>query len=256
MSTATPRTLLEITYEDYAQQYLRRLPPEHFMEATAQATQRKITLESFDLIHAQRSDIQIFNELLVQYPVPGQRKPRQVVPDNMVVVHDQPIQAQTSFNLPLQPVGPFWMLEYVSTYSKRKDYEDNFDRYEQELKVPYYLTFYPDIQELTLYRHGGERYATVLPNGAGRYPVPELEVEVGLQDGWVRFWFRGQLLPLPAELLQEVTEVRRQLVLQQQRADQEQRRAEAAEQRAAIAEARIRELERQLAELRARSDQS
>ena len=47
------------------------------------------------------------------------------------------------------------MLEYVSKSSRRKDYDDNFDKYERDLKVPYYLTFYPDDQELTLYRHTG-----------------------------------------------------------------------------------------------------
>src|SRR5438477_6327432 len=133
MSSNVPRAIQEVAYERWAQEYLRNLPPEHFMEATAQATQRKITLESLDLVTARRPDVHVFNELLVQYPRPGQRKPGQVVPDNMVVISDQPLEAQTSYNLPLEPVGPFWVLEYVSKNNKRKDYEDNFDRYEQEL---------------------------------------------------------------------------------------------------------------------------
>src|SRR5262249_44214572 len=74
MSPAKPRALLEIAYEEAAQAYLRSLPPEHFMEATAQATQRKITLESLDVLRVHRPDVQVFNELLVQYPLPGQRK--------------------------------------------------------------------------------------------------------------------------------------------------------------------------------------
>src|SRR5712691_833981 len=125
MSTVIPKRLLEVAYEAAAQDYLRRLPLEHFMEATAQATQRKITLESLDLVHARRPDVQVFNELLVQYPRKGSRKLGQVVPDNMVVLCEQPIKARGSYDLPLQPVGPFWMLEYVSKYNKRKDYEDN-----------------------------------------------------------------------------------------------------------------------------------
>ena len=49
------------------------------MEATPQATRRKITLESFDLLHAHRPDVQLFNELLVQYPraPPRSGRPRQ-----------------------------------------------------------------------------------------------------------------------------------------------------------------------------------
>ena len=95
------------------------------MEATPQATQRKITLESLALVHAHRPDVQVFNELLVQYPVPRRKKPGQVVPDNMVVVHSEPIRAEGSYDVPLQPVGPFWVLEYVSRSNRRKDYDDN-----------------------------------------------------------------------------------------------------------------------------------
>jgi Uma2 family endonuclease len=91
----------------------------------------------------------VFNELLVQYPWRGQRRPRQVVPDNMVVVCKEPIQAEGSYDTPLQSERPFWVLVYVSKYTKRKDYEEDFTRYEGELKVPYYLLFYPDKQELT-----------------------------------------------------------------------------------------------------------
>ena len=74
MASAKPRALIAVAYEEAAQAYLRSLPPEHFMEATAQATQRKITLESLDLLHARRPDVQVFNELLVQYPQPRQRR--------------------------------------------------------------------------------------------------------------------------------------------------------------------------------------
>src|SRR6185437_13710939 len=144
MAANKPRPLLRIEYEEAAEAYLRSLPPEHFMEATAQGKQREITLASLALVKARRPDVQIFNELLVQYPRRGQRKLGQVVPDNMVVVCDEPIRASGSYDLPLQPVGPFWMLEYVSKHNKRKDYEDNFQKYERELKVPYYLLFYPD----------------------------------------------------------------------------------------------------------------
>jgi Uma2 family endonuclease len=200
METELPRALLEIRYYQAAQDYLRKLPLEHFMESTLQATQRKITLESLDLVHARRPEVQIFNELLVQYPLPRKKRPGQVVPDNMVVVHSAPIKAEGSYDVPLQPVPPFWVLEYVSKNNRRKDYDDNMRRYEHELKVPYYMLFVPDEQELTLYRHTGERYVSVPPDEHGRYELNELELSIGLVDGWVRYWFRGQLLPLPADL--------------------------------------------------------
>src|SRR5581483_2403743 len=98
---------------------------------------------------------------------------------------------------------------YVSKHNKRKDYEENMVKYERDLKVPYYLTFYPDTQEPTLYPHNRRKYVTVKPNRHGGCSIPQLEMEVGLLGGWVRFWFRGELLPLPADLLRERDEERR-----------------------------------------------
>ena len=245
MSTAKPRHLLAIEYEEAAEAYLRSLPPEHFMEAYAQGTQRKITLGSFEVVRVRRPDVQLFNEMLVQYPHPprprrGQpAKIHQVVPDNVAVVHGEPIKLSGSFNLPLQPVRPFWVMEYVSKYNKRKDYEDNFTKYEVELKVPYYLLFYPDNQELTLYRHTGKKYKAVPPNGNGRHPVPELEMEVGLLEGWARFWYRGVLIPLPGDLQRELDQVRRQL-------EEEKRRADAAHQAQLRLEQQLEALQAQL----------
>jgi hypothetical protein len=249
MATAKPRILLALEYAEYAQEYLRSLPPEHFMEAKAQGTQREITLESLALVRAEKPDVQVYNEMLVQYPVPRRRKPRQVVPDNMVVVYDEPLKVEGSFDVPLQPARPFWVLEYVSKYNKRKDYDDNFRRYERDLKVPYYLLFYPDNQEQTLYHLRKGKYVSVKPNGQGRCAIRELDLEVALLDGWVRFWYKGELLPLPADLQRALTEARR--------------RAEQAEQRAADLARRVEEeqqvrqaLEREVEALRARLSQA
>lgn len=229
------------------------------MEATSQATQRKITLESLDLVHARRPDVQVFNELLIQYPYARQRRPGQVVPDNMVVVCPEPIRANGSYDLPFQPVGPLLVMEYVSKSNKRKDYEDSFQKYERQLKVPYYLVFYPDNQELTLFHHKGKKYSTIKPNRQGRYAIPELDLEVAIHDGWVRYWHQGELLPLPADLQRELDHVRRQLAEVSQRAEGLQRRAEeesrrAAEEREArlAAEQEAARLRAQLEQLRAR----
>jgi Uma2 family endonuclease len=252
MPTEVPRIFVEMRYEEAARQYLRKLPLEHFMEATPQATQREITLESLALVRARRPDVHVFNELLVQYPLPRKKKPGQVVPDNMIVLHSEPIKADGSFNLPLQPVGPFLVLEYVSKSNKRKDYDDNMRKYEHELKVPYYLLFVPDEQELTLYRHTGERYASVPPNEHGRHAITQLDLEVGLLDRWVRYWFRGELLPLPADLLAQVEETARALRQEREhRQEAERQRDEAQRQRDEEEQAR-RRAEAELAQLRAR----
>jgi Uma2 family endonuclease len=201
MSARKPRPLLRIAYEEAAEAYLRSLPLDHFMEATDQATQREIFVESLALVHAQRPEVQYFNDLLIQYPWGRDEHIERVVPDNMVVA--EPIRARGSYDLPFQPVGPLWVLEYVSKSNKRKDYDESFRKYERQLKVPYYLVFYPDTQDLTLFKRGRSRYAAVKPNGSGRVAIEPLEMEMALVDGWVRFWFRGELLPLPGELLRE-----------------------------------------------------
>lgn len=258
MASKLPPILLRLHYQKAAEEYLRNLPLTHFMEATPQATQRKITWDSLDLVHARRHDVQVFNELLIQYPLRGQDKFGQVVPDNMVVVWHEPIKAGTSYDLPFQPAGPFWVFEYVSQRSQRKDYDTSFHKYER-LKIPYYLTFYPDGLELTLFRYGSRKYVSVKPDRSGHFAIPELEMEVALLDDWVRYWYQGELLPLPADLQRDLDETRQQLRRSnrrvrtlQQRAEAEAQRAEAEAQRAeAERQARLA-LEEELTQLRAR----
>ena len=223
MNLSEPSVLTRLKYEEAAEEYFRSLPLEHFMEATTQSTQRKITLESFDLIHAARPDVQVFNELLVQYPK-GPKTIGQVVPDNMVVIHPTPIKASGSYDIIFQPARPFLMLEYVSKYTVRKDYDDNLRRYEQHLQVPYYLLFYPDSLDLNLFHLKRKRYSSVRANDSDRHAIAELELEVALLDGWVRFWFRGELLPLPADLLRELNATK--LLLRQAEAENARLRAE------------------------------
>jgi len=170
-----------------------------------------------------RPDIQLFNELVVQFPQGEGEKIGQVVPDNMVVLWAKPIKAELSYDLPLQPVGPFWVLDYVSKHNKRKDYEDNYRKYEQELRVPYYLTFYPEAQELTLSHLVKGKYVAVKPNDQGRYPIPELGMEVAILDGSVRFWLEGKLVPLAADLLREVEESKRHAAEASCRTDEAER---------------------------------
>lgn len=221
-----PDVLTRLRYEEAAETYLRALPLEHFMEATTQGTQREITLESFALVRAARTDFHVFNELLVQYPLVGKgKKLGQVVPDNMVVIHPGPIKAGGSYDVPFQPVGPFLVLEYVSKSNKRKDYDDNMRRYEKELKVPYYLLFYPDGMELTVFALKRGRYSAVTSNPQGRFPIVELELEAALLDDWVRYWFRGELLPLPADLAKDLAATRKQLQVAERRATEAERQA-------------------------------
>jgi Uma2 family endonuclease len=230
----------EIYYNEAAREYCESLPLEHFMESTPSATQREITLESFAVIRVKRPDIHCFNELLVQYPVEDIRDVARVVPDNMVVVHDGPIRAIKSFNIPFEQAKPFFILEYVSEDNRRKDYVDNMRRYESDLIVPYYLLFEPEKKQVVVFKlsTAKRKYVSVRPNENDRLAIPELELEVGLVNEWVRFWFRGKLVGLPAEREKALEDMARQLraARRQVRSAEEQVRSEREARDAAEAE--------------------
>ncbi|MFN4261410.1 MAG: Uma2 family endonuclease [Gemmataceae bacterium] len=217
-------------YEEAAIEYCRQLPLEHFMEAIPAATQREITLASFAVIRQQRPDVQCFNELLIQYWFEGQL--RRVVPDNFARLCDQPPTTEWSFNIELEPVGPLVVFEYVSPSNLRKDYRTNYYRYEQELRIPYYLLFYPERQDLRLHHLKKGGYQKQTSNARGRLEIPELELEVALLDRWVRYWFRGELVELPGVLHQQLEQERQRAEQERQRAEQERQRAEQERQRA------------------------
>ena len=154
MATTLPRALIEIKYEKAAQDDSRngrwstswKLRPKPLSA---------ITLESMDLLKKRRPDVQTFNELLVQYPLPRQQKLGQVVPDNMVVLSEKPVRAlRGASTCRSSNRCPFWVMEYVSKKNVRKDYEDNFIKYERALKVPYdvLLSGHTGVDALPAYR--------------------------------------------------------------------------------------------------------
>jgi len=226
----------DITYSRFAREYLASLPMEHFMEATPQGVQREITLASLALVKRRHPNVQYFNELLVQYPIRGQRRPGQVVPDNLVILHDTPLNCDTYYATDIHPSPPFWALEYVSRNSERKDYERNMEIYEQ-LRFQYYLIFYPGDQELTLFRLNSRRtFRAVVPNRHERVPLVELNLEIGLLNGWARFWYQGMLLELPAQLENQLDQAREELT--ETREELTETREELTETREELTEAR------------------
>ncbi len=200
-------------YDRLAYEYMASLPLEHYMELPFYGVQRGITLASFRIIAMSRPDVQTFNEVLIQFPRED-GSTGQAVPDQMVILHDEPIAMNISFNNVYQPTTPFIVLEYVSkgSQNERKDYVYNRRLYERELKIPYYLIFDPHKVKLTFLELSDGKYRPVVPNAAGRMPVPELDVEVALLDGWVRYWFEGDLVPLPEDLAASLKQTEAKLV--------------------------------------------
>lgn len=252
MSTAVDSGMdlerLRRVYARDAMSYSRSLTEENLMESYAQGTQRKITVQSFDVIRTMRPDIQCFNEILIQYLRPGENpdKPGRVVPDNMVVVHPEPIENFGSWMMPIRKIIPTLVMEYVSDSNTRKDYEASYAKYEEFVQAPYYLVFDPDEQKLDVFRLARGKYLELLPNAEGRLPISELELEVAILEGWVRFWFRGELVPLAPDLAIQAREDREARVLAERERDAANKRADAALARAAAAEAELAKLREQL----------
>jgi hypothetical protein len=208
------------TREDYARDaraYRASLPLEHFMEATPQATQREITLASLNELKSRFAGMGYFNELLVQ------KRYRDVleraVPDNMVVLGDPGTAYRGSYAIEYETCPVLLVLEYISRNDPEKDYDKNFEKYEGVFAFPYYLIFDPEVQSLLLYHLFDGRYVPVEETVRHRLPIAELDLEVALLDGWVRFWYRGELLPVPAELREQMARLREQMArLRQQMA--------------------------------------
>ena len=169
-------------YERDASEYCGSLPLEHFMESIEQSTQRNITVSSLALVRAVWPEFQVFSELMIQYVAPGKDpyKPLRIVPDNMVLVHSEPIDAHGSYATAVQPVLPILVLEYVSRRSKGKDYEDNRKKYERDLKIPYYLLFDPEAGDMAVLHRVKSKYVRVKPNEEDRLPIPG-----GRADRWL-----------------------------------------------------------------------
>jgi hypothetical protein len=147
------------------------------------------------------------------------------------------------------------VMEYVSKSSKRKDYEDNMVKYEHELKVLFYLLFYPEAQELTVFRHNRRKYVSVTPNEHGRLAIPALDLEVALLDAWVRFWYKGELLPLPVDLQHNLKAERLARQAAEARAVAAEAQAVAAEAQAAVDRQARLTAEQELQQLRAEVEQ-
>ena len=106
--------------------------------------------------------------------------------------------------------------------------------YEQIMRIPFYSIFFVNSGELEMYELVGGQYQQMMANNRGRYPIPPMQVEIGVWDGayqnqpqlWLRWWdVQGNLLLTGSE-----------------RAMAAEQRAQTAEEKAARLAERLREL--------------
>jgi hypothetical protein len=183
------------TPEDYlqaAREYHHSVSSIYFRKATTQAKQRDIISFALDQILHYRPDLEYIIEMLTQQLVEGRLV--QVMVTTAVVLGELPSRWRDTYQ-PHEELPLFWALDYIFPGDPDGRFVRNRYIFEHELRVPYYLTheMIGMSAVLHLYRHDGTAYQPVPPNKHGRYAVPELDIEVGLIDGWARLWFKGKL---------------------------------------------------------------
>lgn len=125
--------------------------------------------------------------------------------------------------------------------------------YEKIIRIPYYGIYEIKNNKLEVYHNLDFSYHKLAPNDRGHYPIPLLDVELGLWHGtyqnqtqtWLRWWDnQGNLLLIgqeQAELEKHRTEQEKHRAQQEkQRADLEKQRADRAEEKAIKMAERLR----------------
>ncbi len=148
-------------------------------------------------------------------------------------------------------VPPVIVLEFVSgDGSEERDRTPNRGKYwvyERAIRAKYYGIFESERDRIEMYEMENGLYRPMIPNAAGRFPIPELRVELGLWHGvidgldlpWMR-WFDAEGIMLPSD--NERAE---------RNAERAQRNAERAERNAERAERNAERAERLATQLRA-----
>jgi Uma2 family endonuclease len=127
--------------------------------------------------------------------------------------------------------------------------------YERAIRIPFYAIYEVEKAAVEVYELVGNRYQRSLPTAEGRYPVPELGVELGIWQGeyfnqtlpWLRWWDRaGNLLLAGDERAEQEREraeqERERAEREMHKAEQERERAEREMHKAEQLAAKLREL--------------
>jgi hypothetical protein len=145
-------------------------------------------------------------------------EPRAVAPDWFYVpdVAQRTDGPRRSFVLWDEPGAPLVVLEFASADGAeerdRTPGAGKFWVYQHVIRPPFYGILLRDPWRMECYRHRDGRFVRAKPTVAGRHPVPQLGVELGLWEGeylgvratWMR-WYApdGTLLPTGHELAEQ-----------------------------------------------------
>ena len=158
-------------------------------------------------------------------------------PDWMYVAPVQPVdRIRRSYTPHTEGVIPPVVMEFLSErdcgeYSMKSGRKiGKWHFYERIIQIPRYVIFDPATAELEVYALKGNRYEKETADEQGRYPIPGLNLLLGVWEGtheirtgaWLRWWTAaGELLPWSEERLQQA-----QAEVQQAQAEAQRERQE------------------------------
>lgn len=155
-----------------------------------------------------------------------------VAPDWFYVPDVPPLldgKVRRSYVMWYEAIAPFIVIEFVSgDGSEERDRTPTtgtFWVYERSLRVPFYAIYEVTPGRVEVHHLVDGQYMSMPANERGHYPIPPLDIELGIWPGryqemelpWLRWWdAQGTLLLLGAERAEQ----------EHQRAEQERQRAE------------------------------
>jgi Uma2 family endonuclease len=154
-------------------------------------------------------------------------------------------QMRRSYVMWQEFIAPLIILEFVSgNGSEERDttpWKGKFWIYEQVIRPAFYGIYEVQKAAIEVYRHVENHFEPVVANQQGRYPLPQLGVELGIWAGtyknvnlpWLRWWDASGNLLLSAEEWAEQ---------ESERADREHQKAEQERQRADRLAEKLRQL--------------
>ena len=198
----------------------RTLPP----EGDAHSRPKWRAREALDDWFRRRGrSVYLGSELPVYYP--GERM---FAPD-LIAVLDVSGHERLSWVVSDEKRGLDFALEILVSGDRKKDLEENVERLAR-LGVPEYFVHEPLRRRITGFRlpQGARTYAPILPQG-GRWTSTVLDLQLGLDEGRLRFFAGAAPLPHARELIDRLSSMVDEAV---ERAEEEAQRAQDEAQRA------------------------
>ena len=192
---------------------------------------------SYDLANYVKSTIALYSADLerdsvhANMPIYYQRGTRQLVAPDAFFVRGVPYDRnRRSWRLWKSKVRPQVVFEIVSEGHEKKDVDVNRFLFEK-LGFPEYYWFNPATQVLMALEldPATEKYRERKPSANGRHRCEILGLEVGLQNGLIALYHKGQYVPPPLELIERVSRERDEAARERDEAARE--RDEAARER-------------------------